>query len=320
MTVFFHVARNTYRECMREPIFYVLLFTAVFLIGLFPSLAMFVFFEQIKLVADSSMATTLTFGLLAAVLSASRAVTRETRDGTLLLLLAKPVPRWLYVSAKIAGILAALTVFAVLCDLASMISLRVAVDQFRLDWKLLYMYYAMMFIASAYGAIRNFISRKPFPPPAIYALGILYAVILLLIQFKLFPFNAADSSPLYFPALPALILLIFAIWLMGAVTVTFATRLDMVPNLVVCAVLFSVGLMSDYLIGRHIQGSLIFRSLYAIVPNWQYFWKVDALASGSTIPVSYVLWAFAYVVVYIVVCAALAITLFRDREIGDRVR
>ena len=39
----FQLARNTFKECLRGPVFFLILFTAVVMIGLFPSLAMFVF-------------------------------------------------------------------------------------------------------------------------------------------------------------------------------------------------------------------------------------------------------------------------------------
>lgn len=41
MIVFYHVARNTFRECLREPIYYVLLVTAVFLIDLLLNLSLY---------------------------------------------------------------------------------------------------------------------------------------------------------------------------------------------------------------------------------------------------------------------------------------
>ena len=57
-------------------------------------MTMFVFNGQAKMVVDSAMAATLVFGLVAAVVCAAHTVTREIRNGTVLLLLSKPVPRW----------------------------------------------------------------------------------------------------------------------------------------------------------------------------------------------------------------------------------
>ncbi len=313
MIVFYHVARNTLRECLREPIYYVLLVTAVFLIGLFPSLALFVFYEQIKLVIDSSMATTLVFGLLAAVLCASNTIARETRDGTMLMLLSKPVPRWVFIVAKIVGILAALTVFVLICNLACLIALRVAVDQFRLDFMTLYVYYGLMALAGVFGALRNYWNRKPFASSAVVAMLVLFLLQALQIQF--FP-TGEELTRLKLDVVPALILLCFAVWAMGSITVVLATRLDMVPTLIVGSSIFFLGLVSDYLIGRHVGGNILATALYALIPNWQFFWLADALACQKQIPLKYILLAFAYVLMYITICATIASQLFRDREVG----
>ena len=86
MLNFFKIAGNTFKESVREPIFALLLMCAVLLIANFPFVAIFVFYDQVKLVVDSSMATTMLFGLFAAVLCSSNTVSREMRDGTVLLL------------------------------------------------------------------------------------------------------------------------------------------------------------------------------------------------------------------------------------------
>ena len=56
MLIIYKLARNTFIECIREPIYFLMLASALIMIGLFPTAAMFVFREQIKLVVDSSMA------------------------------------------------------------------------------------------------------------------------------------------------------------------------------------------------------------------------------------------------------------------------
>ena len=130
---FFKITSNTFKESVREPIFFLMLFAALVLIGHYPSAALFVFSEQLKLVVDSSMATSLIFGLVAGVLCASHTVAREMRNGTVLLLLSKPVYRWTFVFGKIIGIALAVTLFAAVCNFAAVISVYVATDQFRMD-------------------------------------------------------------------------------------------------------------------------------------------------------------------------------------------
>jgi len=317
MRNFFHVARNTFRECLREPIFFILLGSAISLIGLFPSVSLFVFREQLKLVIDSSMATTLLFGLVAAVLCASHAITREISNGTVLLLLSKPVPRWSFVLAKMAGILIALTVFVFICNCATLISLRVAKDQFELDYFTFYIYFCIMILAMGWGAYRNFYARKSFSASSVMSLFMLLPLFIAILQFV--PVEGKIMR-MHTEVIPALILLFFAIWTMGAITVMISSKFEMTANLLISSILFFVGLISDYFFGASV-GSLSFSGfMYAIIPNWQFFWMADALANKKSIPFDYIGWAAIYTTFYILLCSIIAITLFSDKEVAENVR
>lgn len=318
MRNFFHVARNTFRECLREPIFFILLCSAILLIGIFPQLALYVFREQVKLVVDSSMATTLMFGLITAVLSASNTISREIKNGTVLVLLSKPVARWSFILAKLTGILVVLTVFVLICNAASLISIRVSSnDQFRLDFITFYVYLGLLMIATMWGVFRNFYSRKSFSSSSTFALLIILPCFVLIL-----PFIPLGGKILPFPmeVVPALILLFFAVWAMGSITVMLSVRLDMVANLCVSSLLFLSGLLSDYFLGGS-EGTFTFSALlYALIPNWQFFWLADALSSNTQIPWSYVGWSAVYIVFYMLLCSIIAITLFNDREVAENIR
>jgi len=314
---FFHVARNTFRECLREPIFFILLCSALSLIGLFPSISLFVFREQIKLVIDSSMATTLLFGLITSVLCASNTISREIKNGTVLLLLSKPVSRWSFILSKMSGILAALTVFVFICNAAALISLRVANDQFQLDYQTFYTYFGMIAICSLWGAFRNFYSQKSFSASAIVSMLIVIPAFIIILQFVALE---GKLQPFPYEVLPAFVLLLFAVWAMGAITVTLSARLDMVANFCISSILFFLGLISDYFLSGS-EGTFSFAALlYAVIPNWQFFWMADALANNTLIPWTYVIWAAIYIILYICVCSVIAVTLFNDKEVAENVK
>ena len=103
----FKIAFNAFRESLREPVYCLMLLAALFFISAYPALAVFSFSQQLKLVIDSSMATGLLFGLVVAVLCAGSTVAREMRNGTVLLLMSKPVARWSFILGKILGVAAA---------------------------------------------------------------------------------------------------------------------------------------------------------------------------------------------------------------------
>ncbi len=320
MNIFYQLAKNTFKECVREPIFFLMLVTALFLIGMFPTFSLFVFREQIKLVIDSSMATTMTFGLVVAVLCASHTISREMSNGTVLLLLSKPVPRPLFVLAKVAGIVAALSVFVFVCDSASFVSVMIARDQFQLDYTAMYIYYGLLFACAVVGAARNYAQHAPFPSTASLALAVampVFAVVLYAVR------GAPDDEGFVPPGqlIPALALLFPAVWVMGSITAALSTRLELVSNLSVSAVLFFIGLVAKYLVVS-LLGADGFVSILvsALLPNWQFFWMADALAIKRSIPLEYVCWAFIYAALYIALWASWAMALFRDRELASSLR
>ena len=303
---FFKITSNTFKESVREPIFFLMLFAALVLIGHYPSAALFVFSEQLKLVVDSSMATSLIFGLVAGVLCASH----------VLLLLSKPVYRWTFVFGKIIGIALAVTLFAAVCNFAAVISVYVATDQFRMDMGIYYIYLALLAAGCVVGMVANFWKGSSFSEIASYALTLLVPV------FAVYCLMAKPEPTLVLADLgKALILINFAVIAMSTLAVVFATRLDIVANLCVCSVVFFLGLISSYLFQRQTDSdalNLVFGALYAILPNWQYFWLADAVAVNRPIPDSYVINAAIYMVIYVSVCSMWAVAIFQNKEIaGD---
>ena len=121
-----------------------------------------------------------------------------------------------------------------------------------------------------------------------------------------------------FQCLFSLLLVLFAIWAMGTLATALSTRLPLVGNLMVCGVIFVIGLMSDYLLGRHAAGNWFAAAAYAAVPNWQLFWVADALAAGQPIPWQYVALGAGYIFLFVAFFTALAVVLFTDREVGQQ--
>ena len=311
---FFKIAANTFRESVREPVFFLMLFCALVLIGHYPSAALFVFSEQLKLVVDSSMATGLVFGLVSGVLCASHTVAREMRNGTVLLLLSKPVYRWNFILGKIAGILVAVTLFTAVCNFAGVIAVYVATDQFRMDMGVYYLYLGLLAAGCLVGMLANFFRGSSFPEIASYALTLMvpcFAVYCLLAK----PEPTISLSDLGC----ALVLINFATIAMATLAVVFATRLDIVANLSLCTTVFFLGLVSSYLFQRQTDSELLnalFQFCYAVLPNWQYFWMADALAAHTHIPLRYLGWALLYSVIYGGFWAVWAMALFHDREVA----
>ena len=313
----FKIAANTFKESIREPIFALLLICAVLLIVNFPFVAIFVFYDQVKLVVDSSMATTMLFGLFAAVLCSSHTVSREMRDGTVLLLFSKPVHRTTFILGKIGGIIASSLLFVLVCNAASVVALYIAIDPFRVDFMLYYIVLGLIVLGAVVGMIGNFARGSSFA--ALMTLFVTVALPVMALAVLLF--KKAPPEIVLRDFLLAITLLFFAVGAMSTLSVVFATRLDMVPNLCISTLLFVLGLMSNYLFQPEPGSWSVIKSIfYALLPNWQMFWLADALATRKTIPLEYLGYAALYVVLYIGLCSMWAVLVFQDKEIAKDSR
>jgi ABC-type transport system involved in multi-copper enzyme maturation permease subunit len=318
MVHLYRIAVNSFREALREPVYFLMLFGALLLIGHYPWMTLFVFREQLKLVLDGAMATTMFFSLAVSVLCATTTISREMRNGTVLLLLSKPITRLSFVLGKIAGIVAASVLFCFVCNCASVISIYIATDQFRMETGLYIAFVILVFLACVAGMVMNYLRGTSFSEYSVYA------VLLLVVGMMLYCFKFQPHPEMSMVNLAkALVLLFPAVVVMSVLAVGFATRFDVVPSMCLCSLLFFLGLVSSYLFGGNYADpalDIIFSLFYAAIPNWQYFWMADAMAVNSTIPLSYVWWSLGYAAIYSIVVTVWAVVFFQNREAAGSAR
>jgi len=87
-------------------------------------------------------------------------------------------------------------------------------------------------------------------------------------------------------------------------------------------VILCLGMVWDYLVLAHVQNAPSdlaragWSALYALVPNFQIFWMLDALDLEKHISLTYILFAAGYAATYILAMLFLAYALFLDRQVG----
>ena len=312
MVHLYRIAVNSFREALREPVYFLMLFGALLLIGHYPWMTLFVFREQLKLVLDGAMATTMFFSLAVCVLCATTTVSREMRNGTVLLLLSKPITRWSFILGKIVGITAASMLFCLICNCASVVSIYIAVDQFRMEMGLYIAFVALVFLACVVGMVINYLRGSSFSEFSVYAaLLLIGGMLLYCLKFQPHPEMSLVNLG------KALVLLFPAVLVMAVLAVGFSARFDVVPSMCLCSLLFFLGLVSSYLFGGEFSNpvlNMLASFVYAAIPNWQFFWMADAMAVNRTIPGSYVLWCFVYALIYSAVVTVWAVVFFQNRE------
>jgi hypothetical protein len=311
------IAGLTLREMLRQPLTLLLTATAVAGMGLMPILTTHTLGEGEKIIADNALALHFFLGLLLAGTAACQSLSGDIRRGTAATILSKPVGRVTFLLAKFAGIAGGMLLFSAVAAPASMIAMRSAAPSYAIDWPVILPLLAAIPVAFAAAAAVNYLTRRPFVSDAIglLAVAVFLAFVVAGLQPKEGEAAARFGAFFTWTLLPVNVLIAMALLLLAAIALALATRLDVVPTVTLCSVVFLVGLMSDYLFGRHAATSRVAAALYAVLPNWQHFWVVDALHLDVRVPAAYLAKAGAYAGLYLIGILALAIFSFRSTEV-----
>lgn len=120
--------------------------------------------------------------------------------------------------------------------------------------------------------------------------------------------------------IPGIVLIIFEVAVMTAVSVAISTRLPMVVNMVSCLAIFVIGHLTPALVD---SGSLkmelvefMARMFAAALPALEVFNIQAAIATGAEVPSIYLLSALLYTVCYAGMAILLAFILFEDRDLA----
>lgn len=329
VSVFFSLTRNTFRECLREPVFFLILASTLLLVLSFPLFTFFAFDRQIWTILESSMAAVMFLGFAAAVICTNSCVQREMKNGTLLLLLSKPVSRFTFLLAKVTGITGAMIVFSVICCTAVMTVVLASISPFLFDAKVMLSFFGVCILCLIFGAARNYFTGASFTENTIFALlpalPAYYAIFYSILQSRLGRMDSHDTVSLTFvnfsEQLPVMLLLLLAIVLMGIITTATALHFSFLSNLVFCTILFLGGLLvgpwSQALFGSESFRGDLFSTL---LPNWQLFWMAYPVSEGTAIPLSYAGWMTLYVIAYGMIWVIWAGVTFQCTELAKDSR
>ncbi|HPF39754.1 MAG TPA: hypothetical protein P5081_11440 [Phycisphaerae bacterium] len=117
--------------------------------------------------------------------------------------------------------------------------------------------------------------------------------------------------------LRASLLIVPALVLISAIAVASSTRFGVFATFLLTLMVICLGLASDQLIKPLAETGVGWASFaYRIIPNFQFFWMVDALNEYRTIPMSYVLQTSAYGIIYGAAVLLLGMASFQTREVG----
>ncbi len=256
------IAKNTFLESIRQPIFFVLVMLAGLLQVFNTLLSSYSmgYTENAevsgdnKMLLDMGLATVMVCAMLLAAFIATSVVSRELENRTALTVISKPVGRPLFVLGKYLGIVASILVAGVIMLVFFMFAIRHAVmstARDTADGPVLVFGTTALLLAIGLGIWGNFFYGWVFSSTCIGSLLplslIAYALTLVVSKDWEWQNITADLKPQIMIASAAVLL---ALMVLTAIAVACSTRLGQVMTIVVCSGCFILGLLSNYMLGR----------------------------------------------------------------------
>lgn len=309
------ISRLTALEIIRQPIALLIFTFSLLFSAVLPLVVSHTLGETQDLVIDSVLAMQFATGLLLGVYAACTTLTREMRTGTASAILSKPVWRPVFFLSKFLGIVIVMILFSLGVAFVAVISARTVARPFEIDRFSAVSLLLAFPLAYLVAAFVNYKTRRPFPSNAFVWLLVLIGGVFLLNGFvgrslELISFGAEYRLEIF----PVGFLVAIAIVVLCAIALSIATKVETIPTLSICGVIFLLGLMSDYLFGRVASTNSLAYVLYHVIPNWQHFWVTDALRNDIQVPLTYVGRVSGYAALYICGFLLLGINSFKNVE------
>jgi len=301
----FTIARNTFIETLRQPVYAIIILAALFLFFFSPSLAMYSLDDDNKLLRELGLSTLFLTSLFVAIFSASGAVAEELENKTIITVLSKPVQRPIFVIAKFLGVIAAVVLAHYICTIALLIGAIAA---------------AVLLLSAFF----NYAYDWKFSSTAIVLTGIFatFGMIFLCFIDRDWKFNPHNNGINTVDVYGSILLLLGAM-IMVALAVALSARFNIVITLSACIGIFLLGLVSDYTFAKSkgyevqnlqtgqyeyfktedlpadtakydLEAKIPDRYLWAkvgrcLAPNLQVFWISDAIYEENAVPAKNIL-------------------------------
>jgi len=260
-TLTFPIARTTFLECVRQPVFFVLVAICGVVMVITTAGAGFTLgytetgevSGDDKLLLDLGLATVFALGVLMAAFIATSAVSREIENKTVLTIVSKPVPRWTLVVGKWMGVTG-----AVLAAVGTMLLFLLLAIQHgvlmnasdKLHIPVVVMGLSAVGLALATGVWGSFFYGWSFPQVStLAALPLTLLGYLLAICFKRDWEWQGFGGGVKWQVVVAAFALLLSVPVLTSIAVAASTRLGQVMTIMVCFGVFVLGLLSSGLIG-----------------------------------------------------------------------
>ncbi|MDA7559791.1 hypothetical protein N8683_02740 [bacterium] len=246
------IAFNAFMELLRQPVFLLLMTSSSVFAVFLASTPYFGFGDDPKLVKDSVLATLLLVGLFGAVISASSSVANEIRTGTALAVLSKPVGRVVFLLGKYTGLASTLLVLTYVNLVSALVASKISFTAYgEANKTAFFIFTGSIALAYLVAGFTNYFLNRTFTSDAVA-----FVVVFTTIAFVIIA-NMEKNGSMFeehidvdWRLIPAGLLILCAFLVLAGLALVCSTRLEIIPTLTICSLLFLMGLMSDYMFGR----------------------------------------------------------------------
>lgn len=290
------IACTTALEGLQQTIVLLLTLSGVLLTALQPLVSLYTFGEEGRLARDSGLALLLVLGLFIVAFTAGATLHDELRRGTAAAVLAKPVPRPLFLLGKWLGVLGVLLLFAFTQTLSTLLAERTAthfietrdflgsiIDPYTGIGSLLAIALSLLI-----AALLNYFRQTRFALATLLLLPLFLLLVTLVCSFITRAGSAPDSTfahQLNLRVLPVALLILALLSLYAAIATTLSTRLAAAPTALSLGILLFLGFLAESSLAR--ASSPLLRALYTLIPDVQHFWLTDTIAADGHVPLRY---------------------------------
>jgi len=315
------IAANTFTETVRQPVYGVLLGATLLLMIFNVGLAGYTLSDDDKLLTELGLSTLLLSGLFLSSFSATSVLTREIDNKTVLTVISKPVNRPVFIAGKYLGLMAALSLAFYLCFLGFLFSMQHRVLQtsaMEFHQPVLVFGLGGALVTCVIAGIRNYLTGKEFITTALAIGTPLLTVGAVACAFlgRSWELQPAVKGLPGTAVFAAAFLVFCAVMVLAAIALAASTRLGQVLTLVVCLGVLVGGLTTDYLLSELAGRSMVADFFYRVIPNFNFFWIVDAVNNEQPIPVTYPIYVVGYAVLMCGSALLVGAALFQRREVG----
>ncbi len=259
------IARNAFKESIRQPVFFVMLLLAAFIQLLNTWIVGFTMGAKNvpgevtgdnKLLLDVSMGAIFLLGIILAAFIATAAISREIENKTVLTVVSKPIGRTSIILGKFLGISSAMFVAIGIMIAFLLLGIRhgilttAAQDP---NMPVILLTSLAIFGSIAIGALGNYMYGWSFGQTASLTLLVTIWIAYIALLFIDEDWTLMNPIENFKPQIMlATTCLAMALFVMTALATAISTRLGQVMTIAICTGVFVIGLLSNYWFGRGI--------------------------------------------------------------------